>query len=259
MMRRCWIPTLLLALTGCGVPGAFDTACSQAEAMRRVRQIDYSYILLDMEIPARFRTGTPRIQNSENFLERLHAPKNGDCPPVIVMCDPAAGEADLTAEMMRLVAATDRTDAVDFITKPFPPAGRTLDRVIKKVLCICRPRRQRKGPPERPAEQPAPSDPGAREDLAPGEPDNAEAWPGIPDDPITLDEFVAKYCEQRSRQTRRYRRKALLPAARNGTVSVPSLAAPHKRGQAKRFFTHDLLAAWHGFLDEGVDLPPLLR
>jgi len=52
---------------------SFDTACSQAEAFRRVRETDYSYILLDMEIPARSRTGTPRVQNSENFLERLEA------------------------------------------------------------------------------------------------------------------------------------------------------------------------------------------
>ena len=26
---------------------------------------------------------------------------------------------------------------------------------------------------------------------------------------------------------------------------------------AKRYFAHDLLSAWPGFIDEGVDLPPL--
>jgi CheY-like chemotaxis protein len=235
----------------------FDTACSQTEAMRRVRETDYSYILLDMEIPARSRTGTPRIQNSENFLERLNALKNGDCPPVIVICDRAAGEADLNAEMMQLVAAVHRTDGIDFITKPFPPAGRTLDRVIKKVLGIARPRDQRREPPGQLKEEPSRRAPAAQEDAVPDEPEEAEAWPGIPDEPVTLDEFMAKYCEQRSKSTRRYRRKALLAAARNGTVSLPRLAAAHKSGQAKRYLAHDLLSAWPGFIDEGVDLPPL--
>jgi len=30
----------------------FDTACSQAEAMKRALAGDYSYVLLDIEIPA---------------------------------------------------------------------------------------------------------------------------------------------------------------------------------------------------------------
>jgi hypothetical protein len=55
-----------------------------------------------------------------------------------------------------------------------------------------------------------------------------------------------------------YRRKALLAAARNGTVELPPPAEPHRTGRAKKFFTCDLLDAWEGFIDEGVDLPPLL-
>lgn len=86
---------------------------------------------------------------------------------------------------------------------------------------------------ERRAEKPAPSGLAAREDPAHSKPDEAEAWPGIPNEPVTLDEFMAKYCEKRSRSTRRYQRKALLAAARNGTVSLPALAAPHRSGQAK--------------------------
>ena len=81
---------------------------------------------------------------------------------------------------------------------------------------------------------------------------------GIPNEPITLDAFMARYCERRSGELRRFRRQALLGAARNGKVVLPPVAGPHRSGQAKRYLTHDLLAAWQGFLDERVDLPPLL-
>ena len=33
--------------------------------------------------------------------------------------------------------------------------------------------------------------------------------------------------------------------------------APH--GQAKKYLVHDLLAAWQGYLNEGVDLPELTK
>ena len=52
--------------------------------------------------------------------------------------------------------------------------------------------------------------------------------------------------------------QALLGAARNGKVTLPPEAGPYRSGQSKKYFTHDLLAAWQGFLDERVDLPPLL-
>jgi hypothetical protein len=81
-------------------------------------------------------------------------------------------------------------------------------------------------------------------------------WPNIPNEPITVEAFMAKYCEKREKATRRYRRDALLGAARNGTVTMPPLVNPYKSGQPNKYWTHDLLAAWQGFLDEGVDLPP---
>ncbi len=39
---------------------------------------------------------------------------------------------------------------------------------------------------------------------------------------------------------------------------MPPHAGAFMSGQAKKYFTHDVLATWQGFLDEGVDLPPLL-
>jgi len=81
---------------------------------------------------------------------------------------------------------------------------------------------------------------------------------GIPNDPITLDQFMLKYCEARTKNLRRSRRQALLGAARNKTVKLPPLAYPHKSGQSNTYFAHDLLNAWQSYQDENLDLPPLL-
>lgn len=127
----------------------FDTTHSQSEAIKHVLASKYSYILLDLEIPARTRTGRPRIQHTENFLERLTQEKDGDCPPVIVMSGHAPRNADYAVEMMRLARLLIQKGATDFIGKPFPTIGRTLDRVIKKVLGI-------KGKPSRRKRKPKP-------------------------------------------------------------------------------------------------------
>ena len=74
---------------------------------------------------------------------------------------------------------------------------------------------------------------------------------------VTLDAFMAEYCEPTSRDQRRARRSALLAAGRHGTVTLPTPAEPYKRGQPKRFSARELLARWQGVLDEGVYLPKL--
>ena len=73
---------------------------------------------------------------------------------------------------------------------------------------------------------------------------------------------MANYCEKRSKEARKYRRKALLAAARNsqrgrGSVTLPPLAVSHKNDRSKQYFTHDLLSKWQEFIDEGVDIPPI--
>ena len=83
-------------------------------------------------------------------------------------------------------------------------------------------------------------------------------WANLPNDPITLDQFMVRFCEKRTRESRRCRREALLGAARNETVVMPPLAT-RKSGQSNKYFTHDLLNAWQGFIDDkNVHLPPLL-
>lgn len=84
-----------------------------------------------------------------------------------------------------------------------------------------------------------------------------EHWPGIANDPIEIDAFMAKFCEPRGRENRMCRKRALMAAARHRRVSLPPPAGGRKHGTANRYFVLDLLAAWTGFLNEGVDLPPL--
>ncbi len=82
-------------------------------------------------------------------------------------------------------------------------------------------------------------------------------WLSVPNEPVELDAFMAKFCEQRTKENRMCRKRALLAAARHGTVTLPPLAGGHKRGMPNRHLTRDLLAAWQGFVDKDVDVPPL--
>jgi len=261
-----------------------DAAGDQAEAHRFLAAGEYSYVLLDLEIPARGWRSRPRIQNSVNLLEQIRESVGMSDAPVIFMSDRVPKDSEVAVEMMRLATDLAGQKAVDYIHKPFPTDGRTLDRVIKKMLGLDgTPRRRRR---RRSAKERKPrsvlsgkkdgsidrakaidqkSDAPEARVIVPQQanaPENAP-WDGIPNEPITLDQFMAKHCEKRSKEVRKYRRKALLAVARNsqrgkGSVTLPPPAVPHKNGRPKQYFTHDLLAAWRGFIEEGVDLPPLL-
>ncbi len=148
---------------------AFDTACSQAEAIRRIREGRYSYVLTDVDIPARTRTGTPWIQNTVNLVEQVVDAKGKDAPPVIVISDRVAGAASLTVEMMRLAMDLRGKGVADVIEKPFSMEGRTLDRVIKKTLGP-------NGSGRVGASSPAPGTP-AKDDNPPAAPRPAELQP----------------------------------------------------------------------------------
>ncbi|MFA6134987.1 MAG: DNA-binding response regulator [Phycisphaerae bacterium] len=111
-----------------------DVVPSQQEALRRLKTDDYAYILSAIKIRVRAGIGLARIQNTENLLEKMPEAKDGATPPVILMSDYAVDGLKPTVDVMRLAMAMGRRGAVDVIAKPFPTAGRTLDRVIKKVL-----------------------------------------------------------------------------------------------------------------------------
>ena len=113
----------------------FDTACSQEEALARLDERDYSYILLDIQIPARAQNGVARVQNTENLLEQI-SERGKVVPPIIILSDYVVDNLEQTIDVMRWAISLAHKGAVDLIAKPFPTAGRTLDRVIKKVLGI---------------------------------------------------------------------------------------------------------------------------
>ena len=226
-------------------------------------------MLLDLEIPARGWRSQPRIQNSVNLLDQIRESDDDGIVPVIIMSDRTPENSEVAVEMMRLAADLTGKEAVDYIHKPFPTAGRTLDRVIKKVLgdngMPVRHNRRRKSSNGKTPIRISAGGRGASSDQA----ESGDAKPtkasrdsllnesNEPNEPITLNEFMAKYCEKISKDRCRCRREALLAAARHRTITMPPLAERYKRGRAKKYFVHGLFDAWHDFRDKGVILPEL--
>ena len=86
---------------------------------------------------------------------------------------------------------------------------------------------------------------------------SSKTWPGIPNEPITLDQFMAKFCNQQKGTYIVGRRKALLAAVRNRSVKLPVHFKPWKRGQAKKYPAHDLLDAWPSYVERSLVTPLL--
>lgn len=245
----------------------YDTATCLLEARKLLKANGYAYVLLNCRIPARLG-GTPRTQNTENFLELLADTKGDRMPPVVILLPPDSAYTDVTREAsIRWAAGVVRRGAADFIAKPFATEGRTLDRVIKKVLAgkvepvrIAWPTANDTEHAEVTASDDAGvlADERAAESPATTSAITVSPWAGVPNEPIDLDDFMAQFCEQRGKENRKCRKRALLAAARHETVKLPRLAGIRKHGQSNRYLVHDLLAAWQRFRDEGVELPPLL-
>ena len=104
-----------------------DDAMSQEEGREWLRATKYDYYLLDLGLPLRRGHGLPRIQNGENFLAEIREYRRGDPVPIIVMTGYGLDSPDLAVEVMKL-------GATDYITKPFPSTGRTLDKAIQEAL-----------------------------------------------------------------------------------------------------------------------------
>lgn len=100
-------------------------AHGQEAARTMLAQGEYSYILLDLEIPVRNGTGFARLVNGENLLAEIrNAPKTRHVP-VIVMTGYGSDGPSLAVRLMK-------KGAVDFVNKPFD--GDVLDRAILEVI-----------------------------------------------------------------------------------------------------------------------------
>jgi len=100
-------------------------AHSQEAARTLLAQGEYSYILLDLEIPVRNGAGFARLVNGENLLAEIrNAPKTRHVP-VIIMTGYGSDGPSLAVRLMKKGAG-------DFVNKPFD--GDVLDRAIMEAL-----------------------------------------------------------------------------------------------------------------------------
>ena len=105
----------------------YDMATCQEEARELLHSKRYSYYLVDLEIPVRAGKGLPRIQNGENLIAEIVQQRGTRQCPVIVITGHGKKGPELAVRMMKLGAA-------DYVTKPFPPTGETLDKAIRDAL-----------------------------------------------------------------------------------------------------------------------------
>ena len=106
-----------------------DGAGCQEAAQKCLKRRAYDYILLDMQIPVKY--GRPsRIQNGRNLLREIRAMKEHRDVQVIVMTAHGRDGPDLATEVLR--GRDDRAD--DFVNKPFPDCGHTIEKAIMDAL-----------------------------------------------------------------------------------------------------------------------------
>jgi CheY-like chemotaxis protein/biotin operon repressor len=104
-----------------------DLVTNQHDASRLLKEGEYSYVLLDLQIPAKPNRGGAEIEFGVNLLADIQRIKGPHRLPVIVMTAYSAACLDMTTELTA-------GGASDFIAKPFSDSGRTLTKVIHKVL-----------------------------------------------------------------------------------------------------------------------------
>lgn len=104
-----------------------DWATNQHDAQQMLQDGDYSYVLLDLQIPAKPNRGGADKEFGCNLLRDIQQIKGWGRTPVIVMTAYSADCLDLSTELYA-------NGASEFIAKPFSNKGRTLASVIRKVL-----------------------------------------------------------------------------------------------------------------------------
>ena len=100
-------------------------AHSQEAARTLLAQGEYSYILLDLEIPVRNGAGFARLVNGENLLAEIRNAPRTRHVPVIVMTGYGSDGPSLAVRLMK-------KGAVDFVNKPCD--GDVLDRAILDAI-----------------------------------------------------------------------------------------------------------------------------
>lgn len=104
-----------------------DCVDCQHAACEHLDGRSYSYVLLDLEIPLKYGKPT-RIQNGQNLLGMIRATSGCEDIPIIVITSHGHDSPDLATEVLR------GNGANDFIKKPFPDNGRTLEKAVTDAL-----------------------------------------------------------------------------------------------------------------------------
>jgi CheY-like chemotaxis protein len=110
-----------------GLGHEHDWADNLQDARGLLEANAYDYVLLDLQIPAQPNRGFAKIEHGRSMLDTVQQVKGKGRLPVIIMTGYHSKCLDQTTE---LAAA----GASQFISKPFPEAGRTLASVILDVL-----------------------------------------------------------------------------------------------------------------------------
>ncbi|MDL5053329.1 response regulator [Oscillatoria laete-virens NRMC-F 0139] len=100
---------------------------SQDDARQAIAKQRFSYVLLDLEIPVKVGRGVPRIQNGENLLQEVKQSELQKGVPIIVMSGHGIDSPSLAVQMMK-------KGACDYVVKPFPETGNTLEKAISDAL-----------------------------------------------------------------------------------------------------------------------------
>ncbi len=103
----------------------FECAGSQSAARRLLQDREFTYVLLDLEIPVRDDGGFARPENGENLLAEIRSRPATAETPVIVMTAHGTDGPDLGVKQMK-------RGATDFVNKPFD--GGKLDAAIREAV-----------------------------------------------------------------------------------------------------------------------------
>lgn len=107
---------------------SYDAADSMEAARGCMEATEYSYFLIDLEIPVHSGRGLARIENGENLIDETIRKDSGLRHRIIVITAHGNDGPHQAVEIMKKGIA-------DYVPKPFPTSGdRTLDKAIRRML-----------------------------------------------------------------------------------------------------------------------------